>query len=504
MEGQPKKYKMLINGEWVDAESGDTTTVINPANQEPIAVVPRAGAEDVKKAVDAAKEAFDNGWGQTTPGYRQGIVLKIANMVEREIDELALMETLNQGKPIKSARYFDLPFSVDNMRFMAGAIRNLEGRPSMEYGDGTSILRREPVGVVGGIAPWNFPFMMMVWKTIGPLAAGNTVVFKPASVTPVTSLEFARIINDAGVPPGVVNVVTGPGSKVGVELSTNPDVRMITFTGDTATGRDLMANCASTVKKPHLELGGKAPAIVFDDADIDAAVAGTVAGAFINCGQICIQATKMLVQDTIYDEFLKKFVEKTKQIVVGPGKYWETDMGPLVSEGQRKKSEDYIEKTKKDGATLLTGGDRPKGKEFDKGFFLNPTVFTDVDQSMCITCEEVFGPVVFLQKFSTVEEAINISNDVIYGLWSSVWTKDIYKALKVANALDFGSVMVNEVIGMQSEMPHGGFKQSGWGKALSAYTLESATRTKHVYVDLTGSVKRGWHDTVFGTALKPK
>lgn len=346
--------------------------------------------------------------------------------------------------------------------------------------------------------------MMMVWKVIGPMVTGNTVVFKPATITPVTSLEFARIIQEAGVPPGVVNVVTGPGSVVGKELSTSPDVAMITLTGDTRTGRSVMADCASTVKKPHLELGGKAPFIVFDDADIDAAVEGAVAGAYINCGQICIQATRMIVQDAVYDEFLKKFIEKTKKIVVGPGIKWETDMGPMVSAAQRKTVEDYIKTGIDEGAKLVLGGGRPKGKEFEKGFFLEPTVFTDVEQSMTIAREEIFGPVAAIQKFSTMEEAIEIANDVIYGLWSSVWTRDIYKAFKVANALDYGSVMINEHIGMQSEMPHGGFKQSGWGKALSAYTLESCTRTKHVYVDLTETPKRGWHDTVFGTALKPE
>ena len=374
----------------------------------------------------------------------------------------------------------------------------------MEFGTGTSFLRREPVGVVGGIAPWNFPWMMMVWKVIGPLVTGNTVVFKPASITPVTALEFARIIEAAGVPPGVVNVVTGPGSSVGTELSSNPKVDMITITGSVPSGRTVMQDCSSTVKKPHLELGGKAPLIVFDDANIDAAVDGAVNGGYINCGQICIQVTRVIVQDKIYDKFVDKFVAKTRKIVVGPGEKWETDMGPLVSENQRKISEDYIKIGKDEGARLVLGGKRPKGSEYGNGFFLEPTVFADVDQDMTIAKEEIFGPVVVIQRFSTMQEAIEMSNNVIYGLWSSVWTKDIYKAFKVANALDFGSVMINEQIGMTSEMPHGGFKQSGWGKALSAETLESCTRTKHVYVDLTDSVKRGWHDTVMGTALKPK
>jgi len=279
---------------------------------------------------------------------------------------------------------------------------------------------------------------------------------------------------------------------------------MITLTGDTRTGRSIMADCAPTVKKPHLELGGKAPLVVFDDANLDAAVESAVAGGFINCGQICIQATRMIVQDTIYDDFVRKFVERSKQIVVGPGKRWESDMGPMVSESQRKSTEEYIQIGKEEGANLLLGGGRPKGPDFVNGYFVEPTVFADVEQSMTIAKEEIFGPVIAIQKFSTMEEAIDISNDVIYGLWSSVWTKDIYKAFKVANALDYGSVMVNEQIAMQSEMPHGGFKQSGGGKALSAYTLESCTREKHIYVDLTDTVERGWHPTVFGTALKPQ
>jgi betaine-aldehyde dehydrogenase len=500
-----KKYKMWINGEWIDAESGKTSTIINPANGEAIAEVPKAGIEDVRKAIDAARDAYDNGpWGKTSPAHRASIVLKIADLVEQEIDKLAMLETLDQGKPIKSARYFDFPFGVDNMRYFAGAARELNGKPAMEFGAGTSILRREPVGVVGGIAPWNFPWMMMVWKVIGPLVTGNTVVFKPASITPVTSLEFARIIKAAGVPPGVVNVITGPGSSVGTEMSTNPKVNMITLTGDTVTGRTVMENCGSTVKKPHLELGGKAPLIVFDDANLNAAVQGAVAGAFINCGQICIQATRMIVQDTIYDKFVDKFVKVARKIVVGPGEKWETDMGPMVSAAQRETTERYIKIGKDEGAKLVLGGGRPKGAIYEKGFYVEPTVFTDVDQSMTIAREEIFGPAITIQKFSTMDEAIEMSNDVIYGLWSAVWTKDVYKAFKVANALDFGSVMVNEQIGMFSERPHGGFKESGWGKALSTETLESCTRTKHVYVDLTDEVERGWHPTVFGTALKPK
>jgi len=503
---KPQKYKMLIGGEWVNAGNGDTSPVVNPANGRELARVPRAGLEDVKKAIDAARESFDKGvWSSKTPGERMSVLLKIADLVERDIDRLAMLETLNQGKPIKSARYFDFSFGVDNIRFFAGAARMLEGKPSMEFGGGTSIVRREPVGVVAGIAPWNFPWLMMVWKVIAPLATGNSVVFKPASVTPLTSLEFTKIIQDAGVPPGVLNVVTGVGgSEIGNELTSNPKVDMVTLTGDTETGKAVMRSASPTVKKVHLELGGKAPFVVFDDADVDAAVQGAMAGGYINCGQICIQATRMIVQEKVYDSFVNKLVEKSRRIIVGPGERWETDMGPMVSESQRDKVESLVQTGLNEGAKLVLGGARPKGALYDQGFYYQPTIFKDVDQSMIIAQKEIFGPVLGILKFSTTEDAIQMANDVVFGLWSSVWSKNIYTAMKVANALRFGSVMVNEHIGMFSETPHGGYKQSGSGKALSAYTVESYTNLKHVYVDLTGTVHRGWHDTVFGTSLKPK
>ncbi len=505
MAKKVEDYKMYINGKFVDAESGERMSALNPATGEVMATVPKAGTEDVKKAIDAAREAFDKGvWSGKTPGERSGVIMKIADLVEKDIDRLAMLETLNMGKPIKSSRYFDFPFGIDNCRFFAGAARMLEGRASMEYGGGTSILRREPVGVVAGISAWNFPWLFVIWKAVGPLAVGNTVVLKPASFTPVTTMEMAKIFHAAGLPPGVVNVISGPGAKIGEELTSNPKVDFITLTGDNETGKVVTRQCASTTKKTHLELGGKAPFVVYDDADIDAAVAGAMAGGFINCGQICIQATRMIVQDSVYDKFVSKLVAKSRGIVVGPGERWETDMGPMVSASQRESVEEFIKIGKDEGAKLVLGGGRPKGTLYDKGFYVEPTIFKDVDQSMTVAQKEIFGPVLAVLKFSTMEEAIKIANDTTYGLWSSVWSKNIYNAMKTANALRFGSVMINEHIGMQTEMPHGGYKESGAGKALSAYSIESATNIKHVYVDLQDTVDRGWHTTVFGTSLAPK
>jgi acyl-CoA reductase-like NAD-dependent aldehyde dehydrogenase len=477
------RKQLFINGEWREATGRKTIEVVNPATEEVIAEVASAEQADVDAAVAAARAAFDGPWSKLSARERGRIVWKIGEKLMEKADEIARLETLHNGKPIFESRQIEVPAAAECFQYFAGWADKIHGETIPVKGNFLTYTLREPVGVVAAIVPWNFPLLLTAWKVAPALACGNTVIIKPASQTPLTALALAEVAQEAGLPPGVLNVITGPGSTVGQMIVEHPGIDKIAFTGDTSTGKGIMKGSADTLKRITLELGGKSPNIVFADADLDAALRGATTGIFYGKGEVCAAGSRLLVDKSIKSEFIDKVAARAKKMAPGDPMDPKTRLGAISSKKQLDNDLRYIETAKQEGATLVAGGGRADIGT-GKGYFLQPTVFDGVTPEMTIAREEIFGPVLATIEFGDVDEAIARANDSTYGLAAAVWTRDIKKAHYVARKLQAGTVWINTYNVYDTAAPFGGYKQSGFGREMSMHALEHYTQVKSVWVDL--------------------
>ncbi|WP_085992299.1 aldehyde dehydrogenase family protein [Oceanobacillus senegalensis] len=480
VEVKRETYQMIVNGQLVDAQSGEVFTVYNPATGEAIADVPKAGTKDVDLAVEAARNAFDFGkWKKYPVGKRARVLNKIASIMRSRFKELVEIEVINSGKTLSAAQG-QVSQAIEDFEFYAGAIVGHRGEVNNVPGQFFNYTQKEPVGVAAQIIPWNYPMMMAAWKIAPAIAAGCSVVLKPASLTPITAILLTEICHEAGVPEGVVNVVTGPGATIGSYLANHEGVDKVAFTGETSTGKDIMSKASQTLKRVTLELGGKSPNLVFPDADIEAAVNGSLFGIFYNTGQSCEARSRLFLHEDIYDEFMESFVTKTKNLIAGDPLSKESQIGAIINQGQLDKIHQHVEGAVKDGATVVTGGQPIDVEGFENGYWYAPTIITDVTNDMAIAQEEIFGPVVVVMKFKDEKEAIQLGNDTDYGLAASIWAKDQGLVKRVTDKLQAGVVMINCPFSAFPGTPFGGYKQSGFGRELSIETLDLYTETKSV------------------------
>jgi betaine-aldehyde dehydrogenase len=489
----PRKYQLFIDGQWIDAESGKTFETPNPATGATLAEVAEGDKADIDKAVAAARRALEGKWSRVSARDRGRMLYKLAQLIEAKIPELAALETSDNGKPIKESTYVDLPGVVENFEYFAGWATKIEGETIPVPGQMFNYTLREPVGVCGQIIPWNFPLLMAAWKLAPALAAGNTIVLKPAEQTPVGAMELGKLIQEAGFPDGVVNIVPGYGETAGAALAAHPDIDKVAFTGSTEVGKLIARAAADNLTKVSLELGGKAPNIVFADADMEQAVNGAMMGIFFNQGQVCCAGSRLFVDERVKDEFLDRLKERAGRVRVGDPMDTATQMGPQVSEEQLNRIKGYVDIARSEGATVLAGGSTPQLEgDFQKGFFFQPTIFGEVQNTMRVAQEEIFGPVVSVITFNGEEDLIRQANEVVYGLSAGIWTKDITRAHRFAKAIKAGTVWINTYNMFNAASPFGGYKQSGYGREMGKHALEMYTQVKSVWVDLSGK-PIGWY-----------
>jgi betaine-aldehyde dehydrogenase len=488
----PRQYQLLIDGQWVDAESGKTFTTPNPSTGQTLAEVAEADKADIDKAVAAARRALEGKWSKLSARDRGRLLYKLSQLIEEHAGELAALETQDNGKPIKESLYVDLPQVAENFEYFAGWTTKIEGETIPVPGQMFNYTLREPVGVCGQIIPWNFPLLMAAWKLAPALAAGNTIVLKPAEQTPVTAMELGKLIQEAGFPDGVVNIVPGYGETAGAALASHPGIDKVAFTGSTEIGKVIAKAAADNLTKVSLELGGKAPNIVFADADIEQAVSGAMMSIFFNQGQVCCAGSRLFVEEGVKDQFLERFQERSKKITVGDPMDKATQMGPQVSLEQLDRIKSYVSIGQQEGASVICGGVSPDlAGDFQNGYFFQPTILSEVKNQMRVAQEEIFGPVVSIITFKDEADLIKQANATVYGLSAGIWTRDITRAHRFAKEIKAGVIWINTFNMFNAASPFGGYKQSGYGREMGKHALEMYTQVKSVWVDLSGK-PIGW------------